>query len=139
MTRTHSWVDCDATQMPPSRLLPDWPSTTLAYIRFGLLESSDTHATTCLKSCSVRHVTLRGSGTGARTVRVGYVAAMALWKASYRLVLPLSILVGASFLILADIPGRILERGGETPIGVVTALVGAPMFIFVLRTRRVPA
>lgn len=58
---------------------------------------------------------------------------------SYRLVLPLSILVGASFLILADIPGRILERGGETPIGVVTALVGAPMFIFVLRTRRVPA
>ncbi len=58
---------------------------------------------------------------------------------SYRMVLPLSIVVGASFLILADIPGRILERGSETPIGVVTALVGAPMFIFVLRTRRVPA
>jgi iron complex transport system permease protein len=58
---------------------------------------------------------------------------------SYRLVLPLSILVGASFLILADIPGRMIEHGSETPIGVVTALVGAPMFIFVLRTRRVPA
>ena len=58
---------------------------------------------------------------------------------SYRMVLPLSIVVGAAFLILADIPGRILERGSETPIGVVTALVGAPMFIFVLRTRRVPA
>lgn len=58
---------------------------------------------------------------------------------SYRLVLPLSILVGAAFLILADIPGRMIEHGGETPIGVVTALVGAPMFIFVLRTRRVPA
>ncbi|MFZ4719294.1 MAG: FecCD family ABC transporter permease [Ilumatobacteraceae bacterium] len=58
---------------------------------------------------------------------------------SYRLVLPMSILVGASFLILADIPGRMIEHGGETPIGVVTALVGAPMFIFVLRTRRVPA
>ncbi len=57
---------------------------------------------------------------------------------SYRVVLPLSILVGASFLILADIPGRMIEHGGETPIGVVTALVGAPMFIFVLRTRRVP-
>jgi iron complex transport system permease protein len=55
---------------------------------------------------------------------------------SYRLVLPLSILVGAAFLILADIPGRMIEHGGETPIGVVTALVGAPMFIFVLRTRR---
>jgi len=56
---------------------------------------------------------------------------------SYRLVLPLSIVVGASFLILADIPGRVLEQGSETPIGVVTALVGAPMFIFVLRSRRV--
>jgi iron complex transport system permease protein len=58
---------------------------------------------------------------------------------SYRMVLPLSIVVGAAFLILADIPGRMIEHGGETPIGVVTALVGAPMFIFVLRTRRVPA
>ena len=57
---------------------------------------------------------------------------------SYRLVLPLSIVVGAAFLILADIPGRVLEHGSETPIGVVTALVGAPMFIFVLRSRRVP-
>ena len=55
---------------------------------------------------------------------------------SYRLVLPLSIVVGAAFLILADIPGRVLEHGGETPIGVVTALLGAPMFIFVLRSRR---
>lgn len=59
--------------------------------------------------------------------------------ASYRLVLPLSIVVGAAFLILADIPGRVLEHGGETPIGVVTALVGAPMFIFVLRSRRTVA
>ena len=58
---------------------------------------------------------------------------------SYRIVLPLSVLVGASFLILADIPGRMIEHGGETPIGVVTALLGAPMFIFVLRARRVPA
>jgi len=58
---------------------------------------------------------------------------------SYRLVLPLSIVVGAAFLILADIPGRVLEHGGETPIGVVTALVGAPMFIFVLRSRRAVA
>ena len=57
---------------------------------------------------------------------------------SYRVVLPLSIVVGAAFVILADIPGRVLERGSETPIGVVTALLGAPMFIFVLRSRRVP-
>jgi hypothetical protein len=39
-------------------------------------------------SRSVRHITLRSTGTGPRTVRVGYVAVAALWKASYRLVLP---------------------------------------------------
>ncbi len=36
----------------------------------------------------MRHITLRASGAGKRTVRVGYVAAAPLWKASYRLVLP---------------------------------------------------
>ena len=37
---------------------------------------------------SLRHVTLHSTGDGHRTVRVGYVAAAPLWKASYRLVLP---------------------------------------------------
>lgn len=37
---------------------------------------------------SMRHITLRSAGNGRRTVRVGYVAAAPLWKASYRLVLP---------------------------------------------------
>ena len=74
---------------------------------------------------------------------IGFVGIMVphlvrlLAGSSYRMVLPLSIVVGAAFLILADIPGRVLERGSETPIGVVTALLGAPMFIFVLRSRRV--
>ncbi|HEY2132725.1 MAG TPA: DUF4139 domain-containing protein [Acetobacteraceae bacterium] len=39
-------------------------------------------------SQTMRHITLRDSGTGQRTIRVGYVAAMALWKTSYRLILP---------------------------------------------------
>jgi iron complex transport system permease protein len=59
--------------------------------------------------------------------------------ASYRRLLPLSLIVGAAFLILADIPGRVLQNPAETPIGVVTAFFGAPFFIIVLRTRRVPA
>jgi hypothetical protein len=37
---------------------------------------------------SIRHITLRSTGPGQRTVRVGYVAAAPLWKATYRLVLP---------------------------------------------------
>jgi iron complex transport system permease protein len=56
--------------------------------------------------------------------------------ASYRRLLPLSMILGAAFLILADIPGRVLQDPAETPIGVVTAFFGAPFFILVLRTRR---
>ncbi len=55
---------------------------------------------------------------------------------SYRIVLPMSLLFGAVFLIVADIPGRILDNPAETPIGVVTAFLGAPFFLLILRTRQ---
>lgn len=57
--------------------------------------------------------------------------------ASYRRLLPLTVSFGAAFLILADIPGRTLTAPAELPIGVVTAFVGAPFFILLLRTRDV--
>lgn len=57
--------------------------------------------------------------------------------ASYRVVLPVSLVAGAAFLILADIPGRILDNPAETPIGVVTAFLGAPFFLLILRTKQV--
>ena len=56
--------------------------------------------------------------------------------AGYRRLVPLSILLGAAFLILADVPGRMLTSPAETPIGVVTAFIGAPFFIYLLRTRK---
>jgi iron complex transport system permease protein len=56
-----------------------------------------------------------------------------------RRVLPLSLMGGAGFLALADVPGRMLANPAETPIGVVTAFIGAPFFIYLLRTRRVGA
>lgn len=55
---------------------------------------------------------------------------------SYRIVLPVSLLMGGAFLVLADIPGRILSDPAETPIGVVTAFFGAPFFLFILRMRK---
>lgn len=58
--------------------------------------------------------------------------------ASYRVVMPMCIVVGAAFLILADIPGRVLDNPAETPIGVVTAFLGAPFFLLILRTRQAP-
>jgi len=56
--------------------------------------------------------------------------------ASYRVVLPLSLLFGASFLVLADVVARVALAPAELPIGVVTAVVGAPFFAVVLRTSR---
>ena len=50
-----------------------------------------------------------------------------------RLVLPLSALVGAAFLTFADLVARI---PGELPVGVVTAIVGAPFFLVILRRTR---
>jgi iron complex transport system permease protein len=52
---------------------------------------------------------------------------------SYRQVLPLSILFGASFLILVDMLARTAVAPAEIPIGVLTAFVGAPFFVFALR------
>ncbi|MEY3440407.1 MAG: hypothetical protein RLZZ62_1104, partial [Actinomycetota bacterium] len=49
---------------------------------------------------------------------------------------PMSILCGAIFLVLADIPSRILADPAETPIGVVTAFFGAPFFLLLLRVRK---
>ena len=45
-------------------------------------------------------------------------------------------LVGAAFLVLADLGARTLLSPAELPIGVITAFVGAPFFLFVLRNRR---
>jgi iron complex transport system permease protein len=56
--------------------------------------------------------------------------------ASYRIVLPLAAIVGAAFLVGADLIARTIVAPGELPVGVVTAFIGAPFFTLVLRTSR---
>lgn len=58
---------------------------------------------------------------------------------SYRVIVPLSVFFGAAFLVLADIAARTVVAPAELPIGVVTAFLGAPFFLVVLRTMRGPA
>jgi iron complex transport system permease protein len=53
---------------------------------------------------------------------------------SYRVIIPLAILFGAAFLMVADIAARTLDAPAELPIGVVTAFFGAPFFVLVFRT-----
>jgi iron complex transport system permease protein len=55
---------------------------------------------------------------------------------SYRIVLPLSLLVGGGFLAFTDVLARTILSPAELPIGVVTAFFGAPFFAVVLRTAR---
>jgi len=53
----------------------------------------------------------------------------------HRLLLPASALLGGAFLVLADVVARLAAAPAELPIGIVTALVGAPVFLWLLLDR----
>ena len=54
-----------------------------------------------------------------------------LWGEDYRRLIPLSILGGATTLLVADVIARRILAPQELPLGVVTALAGAPFFLWV--------
>ena len=83
--------------------------------------------------------------TGAAVAAAGLVgfvglvvphALRALIGADHRLLVPASALAGAIVLVLADTVARSLLPPAEIPVGVVTALIGAPFFLVLLRRRR---
>lgn len=53
----------------------------------------------------------------------------------YRWILPYSALGGASFLVISDVAARLVLRPLELPVGVMTALIGGPFFIYLVRWR----
>ncbi|TKA93896.1 iron ABC transporter permease, partial [Cereibacter changlensis] len=55
----------------------------------------------------------------------------------HRWLLPFSALAGAVLLLLSDVLGRILARPAELDVGIITAFVGAPAFIWIVRRRRI--
>jgi iron complex transport system permease protein len=63
--------------------------------------------------------------------------ALRLWLgADHRVLLPCSFLLGAAFLCVCDTLSRVVLAPVEIPVGVVTAICGAPFFLWLLRTRR---
>jgi iron complex transport system permease protein len=83
-------------------------------------------------------------GTGAAVAvsgLIGFVglivphAIRMLTGASYRVLLPLTAVAGAGFLVLADVVARTALSPAELPIGIVTAFFGAPFFALILRSR----
>jgi iron complex transport system permease protein len=59
-----------------------------------------------------------------------------IFGVGYRAVLPMCIVVGACFVLLADLGARTVIAPAELPLGVVTAFVGAPFFAWLLAVTR---
>ncbi|HEY4551988.1 MAG TPA: iron ABC transporter permease [Bacillaceae bacterium] len=59
-----------------------------------------------------------------------------IWGPDHKHLIPLSTLIGAGFLMLADLAARMIIQPAELPIGVITAMIGAPVFAAILVKRR---
>jgi iron complex transport system permease protein len=59
-----------------------------------------------------------------------------IWGPDHRFLLPLSVLTGAIFMIFADLIARTVLAPTEIPIGVITAICGAPFFLYLLKRRK---
>ena len=72
---------------------------------------------------------------------IGFVGIMVphmmrlVFGSDHRLLLPAAALFGASFLVVADTLARTILAPAELPVGVITALCGAPYFIFLMRRK----
>lgn len=71
-------------------------------------------------------------GIGFVGLIVGHLARM-LVGADHRRMLPVTVVLGACFLIWADVLARLLIAPAELPVGVVTAFLGVPLFLLVMR------
>jgi iron complex transport system permease protein len=56
-----------------------------------------------------------------------------VWGPDHRVLVPACILAGGAYLVVCDLLARTLPQQGEMPAGVITALIGAPLFIFLLK------
>lgn len=90
-------------------------------------------------------IVLATLGVGACVAVSGVISFVALivphilrmaFTADYRLVIPASGLLGAAVLVLADLLARTIVAPAELPIGIITALVGTPVFLFIIMRER---
>src|SRR5690606_36758572 len=85
---------------------------------------------------------------GAATAAAGPIAfvgltvphlARAVTGPNYRWILPYSMLLAPILLLGADVVGRVIAPPGEVQVGIVTAFIGAPFFILLVRRRKLAA
>jgi len=86
---------------------------------------------------------LATAGAVAASGTIGFVGLIIphlmrmLLGSDHRLLIPASVLFGGAFMVFADTVARIVVAPGELPVGVVTAMCGAPYFIYLLRRKAV--
>jgi iron complex transport system permease protein len=130
-------------------LLPYFIVTLLVVIRYrfalDVLAVGDEEAASLgLDPARVRGVVVLVASLGAAAAvsvsgLIGFVgiiiphAVRLLVGVSHRALLPMTIILGAAFMVAADLVARTIVSPAELPIGVVTAMVGAPFFVLVLR------
>lgn len=91
------------------------------------------------KTIILMAASLATAGAVAFAGIIGFVGLVAphvvrlIWGVDYRRILPLSILTGSAALLLADVLARVVLSPQELPVGLVTALAGAPFFLWLLR------
>ncbi len=112
---------------------------------FLLGESEARHLGINVSSIKRRLILLTALGVGIGTALVGTIAFVGLIVPhlvrlmsgpDHRTLIPASGILGALFLVLADLLSRLLFAPAELPVGVVTAFLGVPFFIFVLHQQR---
>lgn len=108
-------------------------------------ESQARHLGVDVERVKIRLILVVAAGVGIAVAMAGAIAFVGLvvphmvrlWVGpDHRLLLPLSALGGASLLLLADVLARTLMAPVELPVGLITALLGAPFFIVLLRQWR---
>ncbi|MDF7664492.1 iron ABC transporter permease [Bifidobacterium sp. ESL0763] len=83
------------------------------------------------------------SGATALAGPIGFVglviphAARLIVGSDYRRIMPLSALLGPVLLLAADVLGRVITRPADVEVGIVTAIIGAPVFLALIRRRKV--
>lgn len=94
-----------------------------------------------IKTISMITVSLLTGVSVALVGKIGFVGLIIphitrfLVGIDYKRIIPCSIVLGGSFLILCDIISRFINQPFETPIGVVTSLIGVPVFLYLARKK----
>ncbi|MFJ6083920.1 FecCD family ABC transporter permease [Streptomyces sp. NPDC092369] len=99
------------------------------------------HRVGLVRGCAALGATLLTAAAVAAAGPIAFVGlavphlARRLVRGGYRVVLPLSALLGAGLLVGADVVGRVVRAPAEVPAGVMTALVGVPVLVVLVRRK----